>query len=71
MKRCLIFEEYEDELFQQLNIMGLALRSARKTSHERWRIIHIDCGLKAADKVDDILRRIRDEKVIRDCDDCS
>jgi len=64
MNHCKVFEAFEDELFQQLNIMGLALRNAKKTTSGRYKDIHLDCGIKASDRVDAILERIRNEKEI-------
>ena len=67
MTHCIIFERYEDELFQQIPIMGLALRLAEKSLNEAYKAEHLKMGLKAADRVDKILEDLRHEKVSVRC----
>jgi len=65
MRRCLLFERYEDELFQQISIMGLALRLAERSLNQGFKEEHLKMGRHAADKVDALLKEIRDAK--EDC----
>ena len=58
---CKIFSAIEDELFQQVVIMGLSLRRIKRSTKmddvRKYAVI----GTKAADKVDKILRQARDK----------
>ena len=58
---CKIFSAIEDELFQQVVIMGLSLRRIKRSTKmddvRKYAVI----GTKAADKVDKILNQARDK----------
>jgi hypothetical protein len=56
---CKIFAHLEDELFQQLTIMGMCLRRIKSTHNQTDTRKYAVIGTEAASKVDRILENMR------------
>ena len=59
MKGCKLFREIEDEILQQLDIMGLCLKASRKLEKDIKVKEYLKHGIEAYEKVHTLTQRVR------------